>query len=116
MEIKINRYSDLYYQFFCREIPNFIQIIGLTSILGALLPGGTYRILNAFVTSWLLDLYLIQKVFDFMLKQIIEPYSEINRHKLSDELLRKHFLVYIIITTNLFAIIIWFLSGTIVLR
>jgi hypothetical protein len=106
---------NLYYKFFILEIPNFIQILSLLTFFTILLQNNVHRLVLIWIVSLFLGLYLIEKSFLFLKDQIVDTFSEINRHKLEDKYILKWWTFFSIITMMGFALLANYLSKIIIL-
>ncbi len=107
-----NRYLWHYKKFLKLEIPNFLQIVTLVSLLSIFLKNDYLVFIIPFLVSYLLFLYHINKFGEYINNQIKDSASDLKCYNL--DLDKYSYEKYIIITDVLFFIVILFIS--IVLR
>jgi len=82
-KLKSNIYLNLFFSFLREEIPSIMQIITFLGFLSILLNNMILRLIISALLPYLLWQYLSSKMFLFLKLQIVDPNSEINRHKIS---------------------------------
>lgn len=91
-------YFSLYKKFLVLQIPNFIQIVSIFSLFGILINRPIFTAIISFLITVLFTAYLLESFHEFVYKQIIDPLSVINRHKLDDDVLMRKAKYYLILT------------------
>lgn len=100
-----SEYRKLYIKFLDLEIPNFVQILGVVSLLSFLLKNIYLSIPVVLVASFLFDRYLIARFFEFVKAQICDPHSELNRLKMDDDKFSSHYEKLVPWTSVLFLVL-----------
>jgi hypothetical protein len=103
----------LYYRFFVLEIPNFIQIFSLLTLFSILLKNTEHKIILIAVVSLFLAMYLLEKSAQFLKNQIIDNFSETNRHRLDDKQIWIWWTILMSVTIVGFALVTIYLSSII---
>lgn len=95
-------YRKLYIKFIDLEIPNFLQILGVLSLISFLLKNIYLSIFAISIASLLFDRYMSAKFFEFVKTQICDPHSELNRWNIDDEKFQNHYGKFIFLSSLLF--------------
>lgn len=100
-----SEYRKLYFKFLDLEIPNFIQILGVVSLLGFLFKNIYFSIFAILIASFLFDRYLLARFFEFVKAQVCDPHSELNRLKIDDDKFCNHYKKLVPLTSISFLLL-----------
>ncbi len=75
----------IYINFIKSEIPNFIQIMGIISLISFSIKKIYISIIIAFSVSYLFDKYFFYKITEFLNLQFRDSLSLLNREKISED-------------------------------
>lgn len=109
-------FIDIFLSFLSQEIPSIIQILTFIGFTNFLIKNIYFNIIFAIFIIFLLDLYLSEKLFIFLKKQVTDPFSKINIFsrvnikKIDTNLLTKKIIIYFRIIEIIFVLIIFMIN------
>jgi hypothetical protein len=103
---KFNKYQKLYLRFLKLEIPNFIQIVTVTSFFSYLSKNIYFAVVVSTFVLFLLNLYLVEAFVKYVYDEVGNLYPPLSVENIELKVFMEKSKVYAIFTGSLFAILV----------